>query len=179
MQVKKIALAAVAAIGISGIALAWGTDTIEVADLTVPYKISTGSNTETGVVKYHIYLTRTIHEGGHPAHGFPPEPDTRQCDWNMQGHIDRVVCFTSIMGGTSCNNSLSKNLPIDISGQSGAPSNMFDHRPCSDFIGQINSQTDTLKTQMDTHALIQADLDGDLKSTMQGSGAQVNYGGIS
>ena len=92
--------------------------------------------------------------------------------------MDRVVCFTSIMGGTSCNNNLAKNLPINIAGQSGAPSNWFDHRPCSDFIGQINSQTQQLISSMDTQALIQTDLNGDLKQTMQGSGVQVTYGNV-
>ena len=178
MRKSTMAIALGFAAGASGIALAWGTDTVEVANLTVPYKITTGDNSETGTVKYHIYLNRNIHESGSPSTIFHPVDD-RQCDWSIDGHMDRVVCVTSIMGGTSCKNNFAKNLPINISGQSGAPSNWLDHRPCSDFINQINAQTDQLVRSMDTHALIQADLDGDLKSTMQGSGVRVTYGGIS
>ena len=175
---KSIIIAGVSLTAFSGAVFAWGSDTVEVANLVVPYKITSSSNTETGTVKYHIYLSRDINESGAASTMFHPVDD-RQCSWSMQGHMDRVVCFTSIMGGTSCNNNLAKNLPINISGQSGAPSNWLDHRPCSDFIGQINSQTQQLISSLDTQALIQRDLNGDLKQTMQGSGAQVTYGSTS
>lgn len=161
----------------AGAVWAWGDDVVEVANLSVPYKISSSEGSERGVVKYHIFLTRHIHEGGEPSSIFHPADD-RQCDWRMEGHMDRVVCMTSLTGVTSCNNSLAKNLPINLSGQSGAPSNWFDHRPCSDFIGQINSQTEQLKSSMNVTALVQADLNGDLKQTLQGGGVTVTYGTV-
>jgi hypothetical protein len=177
MRASYIILAIALAGACTGTALAWGDDTIEVGNPTVPYKITSDNGSERGVVKYHIYLTRHIHESGEPSTMFHPADD-RQCDWSMEGHMDRVVCITSIMGVTSCNNNLSKNLPLNISGQSGAPSNWLDHRPCSDFIGQINAQTEQLKSSMNTQILIQSDLNGDLKQTLQGSGVNVTYGSV-
>lgn len=158
-------------------AFAWpNVDRIEVGTREVPYQISNGTRTESGVVRYKVYLMRTVNQKGKVSTWSHPIDD-RQCEWRVSGHMDREVCFQPIMGGESCNNGWQKTTPVNIPGKSNGLASPLDHDPCSDYTSRINDDTNQAKSALSAalQQLSDQDLDGDLASTMRGRGANVTY----
>ena len=111
-----------------------------------PIRLEKDGQAEDGVIFYRFIVNLTMDQKGSAWKGLKFKDD-RRCEWSVTPRVERSVCFSTILGSTSCENELNATLDFGVSGKS-VINNFIDHGTCSDDLSKATSQVNKVASDL-------------------------------
>lgn len=111
-----------------------------------PIRMQKGEQVEDGVIIYRFIVNLTMNQLGSAWKGSKMKDD-RRCAWSVTPRVERDICFSTILGSSSCENELRATMDFGLSGES-VINNFLDHDTCGDDLKKAKGHRDKVEAEM-------------------------------